>query len=461
MNITILLIIIGILLTTTIISVFLFFKKRLAYQNIYNRYKDVVDIERETIKIKAEAEKAQNEFEKTKKNLQNKENKLKTNYSEKKVIYENLRTEISVLEEDLDYISFGIYQPHYDFDTSDLYKEKTNDVRTKQKLLIKSNRAATCAKEWTVSGSKQEGKKMTQRNIKLMLRAFNGECDAAILKVSWNNANKMEERIRKAFAAINKMGEVQLINISTSYLDLKITELRLAHEMKEKKYAEKEEQRKIREQMREEEKARREIEKAQKDTELEESKYKEALDKAKSEIDKTTGAKLEKMRNKIALMEQRLAEVQKQKERAISRAQITKSGHVYVISNIGSFGEDIYKIGMTRRLDPFDRVKELGDASVPFAFDVHAMIYSDDAPSMESKLHNNFDGARLNLVNKRKEFFKVSLQNIEDVVHKNHGHIEFTRLAEAREFRETESIKDKESNKTIEKQEESRFPDML
>ena len=124
-------------------------------------------------------------------------------------------------------------------------------------------------------------------------------------------------------------------------------------------------------------------------------------------------------------------------------AQQTKRGHVYVISNIGSFGENIYKIGMTRRLDPMDRIRELGDASVPFPFDVHAIIFSEDAPSLENTLHKAFENKRVNLVNPRKEFFDVTLAEIEAVVHENNASIQFTQIAEARDFRETKAIKNK------------------
>ena len=128
----------------------------------------------------------------------------------------------------------------------------------------------------------------------------------------------------------------------------------------------------------------------------------------------------------------------------MSRAQLTKSGHVYIVSNLGSFGEGIYKIGMTRRLEPLDRVKELGDASVPFPFDVHAMIYSQNAPSLESALHRAFDERRVNLVNTRKEYFRVELDEIVTVVDQSKdddvAEVTFTLAAEAEEYRRTLSL---------------------
>ena len=206
----------------------------------------------------------------------------------------------------------------------------------------------------------------------------------------------------------------------------------------EKIQKEKEEQKILREQMREEEKARREIEKMQVDAEREEKRYADALDKAKKDLDKKTEADRELFMQKIVELEAKLKEAQVNKERAKSQAELTRRGHVYVISNLGSFGENVYKIGMTRRLDPIDRVDELSDASVPFDFDIHALIQSDDAPTLERILHEEFNNSRLNKVNERKEFFKVDLKEIEKAI-KNHHQSEFklTLVAEAKEWRQT------------------------
>jgi len=211
----------------------------------------------------------------------------------------------------------------------------------------------------------------------------------------------------------------------------------LTHEYKEKKQQEKEEQAEIRRQMREEAKLEEEMEQAIK----EESKYQQLLEKAKLETEKVTGVKLDKLQEKIKSLSEELKQAHEKSERAKSMAEQTKSGHVYVISNIGSFGENVYKIGMTRRLDPNDRVKELGDASVPFVFDIHAMIYSENAPELENRLHKLFDPRRLNLVNTRKEFFNVTLDIIKNEVASLHPEAEFIETAEARQFRETKAIR--------------------
>jgi multidrug efflux pump subunit AcrA (membrane-fusion protein) len=201
--------------------------------------------------------------------------------------------------------------------------------------------------------------------------------------------------------------------------------------------AEKDELRRIQAEMREEEKAQRDIDRALKEANDNESRFQRALDKARAELQQAQGAQVDRLTETIANLNDRLTEALQAKERAKSMAEMTKSGHVYVISNIGSFGEHTYKIGMTRRLDPMDRVHELGDASVPFSFDVHAMIYSENAPELEAKLHRQFAHKRVNLVNERKEFFQVTLDEISTIVRKQHATIEFVMDAEAREYRET------------------------
>lgn len=285
---------------------------------------------------------------------------------------------------------------------------------------------------------------MTQSFIKLVLRAFNGECDAAIAKIKYNNVSTQENRINKAFEALNKLAETTYCTINAEYRNLKLQELYLTHEYQEKKQEEIEEQRRIREQMREEERALREIEKAKQDAEKEEQRYQQSLEKARLEIQQATGKQRDKLEAQILQLTNQLEEAHKNKERAVSRAQMTKSGHVYIISNIGSFGEHVYKIGMTRRLDPMDRVNELGDASVPFTFDVHAIIFSHNAPELENLLHKRFHHRRLNKVNERKEFFKVSLDEITEAVKQIakeskaiQGEIHITKSAEAIDYRKT------------------------
>lgn len=352
---------------------------------------------------------------------------------------QELQKEVSLLEETLENIDYGFYKPHFTFNTSSDFKIELEKISDKQKEMIKNDDAVICKVEWTVGDSKTEGKRMIKQTSKLMLRAFNGESDSAIAKVSWSNVVTMEARIKRAYETINKFGDTMQISISALYKELKLKELYLNFELEEKQYKEKEEQRKIKEQLREEERAQREMERAMKEAQEEENRYKKALEKAKQDVDTAKGKELDELNEKIKLLEVKLQTAQ-DKERAISRAQITKSGYVYIISNIGSFGEDVYKIGMTRRLDPQDRVDELGDASVPFDFDVHGLIYSDNAPELELLLQNHFESKRVNLVNYRTEFFKVTLDEIESVVKELNLKVELTRIAVAKEYRETISL---------------------
>jgi hypothetical protein len=399
----------------------------------------------------------------TKENLELKE--LGDKYENSLETYKKLRKEVSLYETKLDLTEFGVYEPVYDFEHSDDYRAEQKRMIQLQKEMIKDETAAICATNWNIEGSEAKGRAMTKKNIKLVLRAFNGESNTLIAKVKWNNVNQMQERIKKSFEAINKLGVNFTISIQEEYLDLKVKELTLEHEFQLKKQREKEELRAIQEQIREEEKAKREFEKAQKDAEKEEKNYQTALDKARKEIAELTGDKHDKLQTKIEKLELELKESQKKKERAMSMAQQTKRGHVYIISNIGSFGENVYKIGMTRRLEPTDRVKELGDASVPFRFDIHAMMYSDDAPNLEKELHRAFDDKKVNMLNYRKEFFNVTLDEIENQIKETGIEAEFTKLPEAIEYRETLAILQKmnapDSQKTIEQEIEDEFPSSL
>lgn len=355
-----------------------------------------------------------------------------------------LRERLQGLEEQEFFEEFGFYESKYDFQEAVEYKQTLDEIRSQQKQIIKAKQAAICHTQWTVQGSEKEGKKMTDNFIKLVLRTFNGECDASILKVKYNNVTTMENRIRKAYEDLNKLSQSTKVQIALQYFDLKLKELWLTHEYQEKKQQEQEEQRRIREQMREEEKAARERERATKEAEKEEQRYQEALEKARKDVESSTGQARQKLENKIEELKRQLAEAEANKQRAISQAQQTKSGHVYVISNIGSFGENVYKIGMTRRLEPMDRVKELGDASVPFPFDVHAMIFCEDAPALESSLHKYFHDGRMNKINDRKEFFRISLdqivkavEQIDQELNTCKSEVTFTKVAEASEYRKT------------------------
>lgn len=452
-----------------IIAVYFYIRQKLEYNKLYERFKNVTDIDSEISKENRKLEEIQTKinetdtdyknkrgaYEKTLKDfkdltdiqsqitkgnqklneIQAKTSEMVLDYKNKRTIYEKLLNEINSLEENLEIISYGLYKPHFDFDTSSEYQKRILTNHQRQKQLIKDKVASVCSKEWTVEGDRKKGAEMVARNTKLALRAFNSECDAAVLKVKWNNVSKMEERIEKAYEELNKLVAPLEIILTNKYFSLKLEELHLVYENQEKLYQEKEEQRLVKEQMKEEEKAIREFEVAKKAAENEEKQSQKALDEARKEIVTAKSEEVTQLNDKILNLEKQLKEAQ-EKGRAISLAQVTKSGYVYVISNIGSFGEDVYKIGMTRRQQPLDRIREFS-VSVPFDFDVHALIHSENAPELETKLHRRFDEKSLNLVNSRKEFYNVALQEIETAVKELHGKIEFTKMAEAKQYRET------------------------
>ncbi len=352
-----------------------------------------------------------------------------------------LHAELESVEDAIEIQSFGFYEPRYGFETSKEYVDRVDAIRDEQKAMIRDKSATVCPRNWVVDGSLVKGRQMMAEHSQLMLRAFNGDCDAAIARVRYDNVARIEKRTSKAFEAINKLGATKRIAIAEEYLQKKLAELHLVHEHREKLYEEKEEQREIRERMREEQRAEKEIEKASRDAEEEEQRYAKSLEEARAQLDKATGAQVKKLEGLVQKLEQELGAAVDRKAKSMARAQLTRSGHVYVLSNVGSFGEGIYKIGMTRRLEPLERVNELGDASVPFRFDVHAMIYSEDAPRLENALHEEFAARRVNCINLRREYFRVTIDEIMAAVERRHGTVTFVTKPEAEEFRKSSAIR--------------------
>jgi len=284
----------------------------------------------------------------------------------------------------------------------------------------------------------------TQRRataISFVVDAFNGKVEAILSRVRHDNVGTLSQEIRDAFALVNHNGQAfRNACIRNEYLDSRLAELKWAAVAQQMKMDERDEQRRVKEQLREEAKARREYERTLKETEKEEETLRRAMQKAEEQIQRASNEQRQKYEQQLAELQQRLAEAEEKNKRALSMAQQTKRGHVYVISNIGSFGENVYKIGMTRRLEPRDRVRELGDSSVPFEFDVHAMILCDDAPALEKRLHKHFVLNQVNKVNHRKEFFRATIAEIRSELEKLGLETKWTMIAEAMDYRETLAI---------------------
>lgn len=345
-----------------------------------------------------------------------------------------LKEKIIIFEDALIFQDFGLYTPRYNFINSDEYKLRLETIRTEQKEMIKTDTAILGAKNWTVDGSKSKGAKMVNDMKKLFLRAFNSDCDDVINRVKYNNYEMSLKKIRSSAESIEKLGKTMGLMISSNYINSKIEELHLAFEYNLKKQEEKEKQKEMRAEMREQAKLQKEIEEQRKRLEKEQSHYESAYRKLQLQLqEKPDDVDLLSKKDEL---EKHLQNVQKSLSDVDYREANHKAGYVYIISNVGSFGENVYKIGMTRRLEPQDRIDELGDASVPFNFDVHAMIFSDDAPALENALHKAFEDKKVNMVNHRREFFKVTLDEIKEVVKNNFDKtVEFIDFADAEQYR--------------------------
>ena len=350
-----------------------------------------------------------------------------------------LQSKVLVVEETLLLESFALYLPKFKLASTAEYKLRLDQARDKQKVMIKAGTAASGDMDWTVNGQKSEGKKLVMDMMKLLIRAFNNECDFCVDNVKFDNVELGAKRIRQSFDACSKLGRVMKVELSEQYLQLKLDELHLAHEFQIKRQEEKEEAKRIREEVREQQKLEQEIRAAREKIAKERKHFSTALkDLELRLIAAMTDEDRVARSAKIVEVEAGRSALDGEEKLIDYREGNAKAGYVYVISNLGAFGDGVFKIGMTRRLEPMDRVDELGDASVPFLFDVHAMVFSDNAPALEGKLHLRFAAGRLNKVNGRKEFFRASIEDIEAVIRQHYDPVvEVVREAAAEQYRES------------------------
>ncbi|MDM0447371.1 DUF4041 domain-containing protein [Clostridium perfringens] len=395
---------------------------------------EIANLVKEIDKLKLEKDKISKEVDKLFSKKQELSNKIKLK-----------KKDLILLDDEILMQEFGLYKPIYDFESSEKYKQAIDNLRVVQKEMIKNKSAVIYSNNWTVDGSKAKGRKMTNDNIKQIIMAFNIECDNLIAKIKYNNIQSIQKRIEKTFERLNKLNESNQVLLTSKYLECKLSELKLVHEYQVKKQEEKEEQKRIREELREEAKLKKELEEAKKNTLKDITHFENALSKLNEQL-KSNNLSDEEIKNlqlKKEELEKNIDNLNLSLKDIDYRQENQRVGYVYIISNIGAFGKDVYKIGMTRRLEPMDRIDELGDASVPFNFDVHAMIFADDAPKLENALHKAFENKKLNMVNQRREFFNVTLEEIEKVVKENFDKtVEFKKEPEAEQFRQSLKIKD-------------------
>lgn len=323
----------------------------------------------------------------------------------------------------------GIYRYQHPLSDAVAYEAELARIEASIKEMVKKDGGAVLATtSWTVNGSESQGRTMVRDFSKLMLRAFNAEADNLVRGMKPYKLDGAKERLVKVAEVIEKLGKTMSIRISPPYLRVRILELELTADFLQKQAEEKEVERAERERLREERKVQQEIERERARLEKERQHHANALAALVAKGDEAGAARLR----------EQLAEV----DRAISdvdyRAANIRAGYVYVISNVGSFGEQMVKVGMTRRLDPMDRIRELSDASVPFNFDVHALFFSKDAVGVECGMHARLADRRVNLVNQRREFFRATAHEAKGHLAELAGELlEFRDVADALEYRES------------------------
>jgi hypothetical protein len=335
-------------------------------------------------------------------------------------------------------IEAGLSPPVFCHTDSESLKKNVRDVRLRQFEVIKTGGATASYSDWTWFGSKSKGDEMLRAYNWLLLRAFNAEFDAIRKQMRYATKDTAVGKLSKLSDVLANLGETAGCYVTHQYLSLKYEELNIWWKELERKELEKKEKK------RQKDILRRQAKEKIPDTEdIEEAiSYKYSDVKRAREIAKSlVGFDAEQAQAAIEKMEAEIKALEEKFARATSQAQLTRAGYVYVISNIGSFGEGVVKIGMTRRLEPMDRVRELGDASVPYRFDVHALIFSEDAPTLERTLHNHFSERRVNADNLRKEFFKASPEEVSEVLSKLGIEGDWYFDAEAREHHESELLR--------------------
>ncbi|MBD1808856.1 DUF4041 domain-containing protein [Microcoleus sp. FACHB-SPT15] len=368
----------------------------------------------------------------------------------------NLHQELRELDAKVYLHAIDYYEPKFDFIQSSEYVIHLKNIKLDQERMRKSGKAFISNVKLKLDGSQRKGDKMTKSLLNLIKVAFETQCDYAIREVKYNNVSTLEKKITNIFNKLNKLSDITRCEISLEYLKLKIKELYLKYELEEKQQEEKQKEREIREQMKREEKDRLNFEKAMREVEEAEQiekKYEEDIAKFRQEMEQAVGTQLADYNRRIKYLQEELSKAKINKEKANSDLKRHKAGHIYVISNIGSIGRDIYRIFMTKSSNPDGYVRTM-NPSVPFPFDVQFKLYSEDASETVEYLHQHFNHKRVNIVNEKREFFKVRLDEIEQVVQKikrEAGGLtieKFEKVPQALEYRRTQAAERKSDSQT-------------
>ena len=336
-----------------------------------------------------------------------------------------LRSELVELNDALTLQAAGVYEYHHPLETADAYKGLLIDLQARIKAAITDDRAILASSSFSLDNSLAKGKRMVTDLGKLMLRAYNSEADNAVRTLRAGTFATAQKRLDASAESIARLAAMMDMQVNPEYHSLRIEELELTADYLAKVAEEREQAREERERLREEAKAEREL-----------AAEREQLEKERSHNENALKTLVEQGREAEATdLRARIDEIVKAIEFNDYRAANIRAGYVYVISNVGAFGPDVVKIGLTRRLEPMDRVRELGDASVPFPFDVHALFFADDAVGLETRLHQAFAERKVNQVNQRREFFFATPQQVRETLTEELGSLlEYTQEPVATEY---------------------------
>ena len=440
-NLGLILIIIGLVISLTMVLAWI--GVPIAAIGTYLLYKKVSKQEEQVAEeLQAKKDEMNNIDEKLRQMEKDKEEELRIKLADKEAEINSKDQELKSLQEQLalakeedEMQTYGLYEPHYDFENATAYKEKLDEIKRKQKESVKDKTAAWGNPNMRLDGDLRKGQAMINDNIKQIIRTFNTECDGIIRKVKHSNMESSEKRIRKSYETLNKLNERVGVRIQPKYLDLKLEELHLAYEYQVKKQEEKELLAEAREREREEKKLRQKLEKEKNKFNRENNRINNELSDAEAKLQAANDEEKAKLQAEIDKLKAALEKNNEEIEKIDKWEETPGAGYVYIISNIGSFGEDVYKIGVTRRDDPEERIRELSNASVPFKYDSHVFIFSEDAYNLESSLHERFDNKRVNKVNRRKEFFNIGIDDVKQIVEENKASVHsFVEEPEAEEY---------------------------
>ena len=341
---------------------------------------------------------------------------------------ERLRAELIELTDSVLLQQVGIYQYHHPAENAEQYRVALHELQEEIKQSVRDGAAIEASNLFAYNNSLAQGRKMTKDFSRLMLRAYNAEADNCVRSVRAASVDSSRARLNRAAESIARLGSMMDMRVTPTYHDIRLREIELTGDYMIKKQEEREKAKEERERLREEKRA-----------ELELQAERERLDKEREHYQNSLSALLSQGRadEADALLE-RLTAIDDAIAANNYRIANIRAGYVYVISNIGAFGPGVVKIGLTRRLDPLERVRELGGAGVPFPFDVHAIYFSNDAVELENQLHQTFSERRVNHINRRREFFFVAPEEVRKVLTSKVGNLlDFQESPDAQQYHQS------------------------